>query len=63
MQLGKKLADDISIIAKGTFRYEFQNKNKDCGTVTLRYYENPEKNLTFANYGTYITISENDDFN
>ena len=62
-KIGKKLADDISIIAKGTFSYEFQNKNKDCGTVTLRYYENPEKNLTFANYGTYITISEYDDFN
>lgn len=62
-KIGKKLTDDISVVAKGTFTYKFQNKNKDCGTVMLRYYENPEQNLTFANYGTYITISENDDFN
>ena len=57
-KIGKKLADDISVVAKGTFSYEFKNKNKDCGTVMLRYYENPEQNLIFANYGTYITISE-----
>lgn len=57
-KIGKKLADDISVVAKGTFSYKFENKNKDCGTVMLRYYENPEQNLIFANYGTYITISE-----
>ena len=31
--------------------------------MALRYYENPEKNLTFTNYDSYITISEQDDNN
>jgi len=61
--IGYKQNDDISIVAMGSFTYEYKNRGQECGTVTLRYYENPEQNLTFPNYGSYITISEIDSNN
>lgn len=63
VKCGYKKEDDIDIQVCGKFSYTYANKNKDCGTVLLRYYENPEKNLTFTNYDSYITISEQDDNN
>ena len=60
---GYKKEDSIDIELCGSFEYCFEDQNRDCGTLLLRYYENPEKNLTFTNYDSYITISEIDDNN
>ena len=62
-KIGKKINEDISLTAHGKFYFKYSNEGQDCGTVTLRYYENPEKNLTFSNCGAYITVSEVDDNN
>lgn len=56
-----KKEDYIDVQVCGKFSYKFEKKNIDCGTALLRYYENPEKNITFTNYDAYITISETDD--
>ena len=53
----------FTLLYSGSFEYCFEDQNRDCGTLLLRYYENPEKNLTFTNYDSYITISEIDDNN
>lgn len=60
---GYKYADYIDLVTVGSFKYEFANKSRDCGTVMLRYYEYPEQTLTFSNYDSYIEISEEDDNN
>ena len=51
---GYKYADYIDLVTVGSFKYEFANKSRDCGTVMLRYYEYPEQTLTFSNYDSYI---------
>lgn len=61
VKCGYKKEDYIDLEALGSFEYEYKNESKDCGTVVLRYYEDPEQNLTFSNYDSYITISEIDD--
>lgn len=60
---GYKYQDCIDLAVCGSITVDMNNDNKDCGTVYLRYYENPEQILTFANYNAYIRISEMDDLN
>lgn len=62
-QCGYKLADAITLEACGSIELSLNKKNKDCGTIYLRYYENPEQVLTFTNHDAYIRISEVDDNN
>lgn len=61
VKCGYKKEDYIDVQVCGKFSYKFEKKNIDCGTALLRYYEKPEKNITFTNYDSYITISETDD--
>lgn len=60
---GYKYADNIDLAACGNFDITINNKNKDCGTVYLRYFENPEQYLNFGSHGTYMRISETDNLN
>ncbi len=60
---GYKYADAIDLAVCGSITVKMNDKNKDCGTVYLRYYENPEQVLTFSNHNAYIRISETDDLN
>jgi hypothetical protein len=60
---GYKYQDAIDLAVVGSMDFSMNNRNRDCGTVYLRYYENPEQRLTFSNHGAYIRISEIDDYN
>lgn len=56
--VGVKHNEDINIQAFGTFEYSLANNGQDCGTVQLRYYEDPSQTLVFSNLGASIVISE-----
>lgn len=60
---GYKYADNIDLAACGNFDITINKKNKDCGIVYLRYFENPEQYLNFGSHGTYMRISESDNLN
>lgn len=57
-KVGVKLNEDISIQTIGTFEYTLANNGQECGTVQLRYYENPSQTLVFSNLGASIDVSE-----
>lgn len=63
VKCGYKYQDIIDLAVNGSIDFTMNNRNRDCGTVYLRYYENPEQRLTFSNHGAYIRISEIDDYN
>lgn len=57
-KVGVKFNEDISIQTIGTFEYTLANNGQECGTVQLRYYENPSQTLVFSNLGASIDVSE-----
>lgn len=58
----KKNDNKDGFTANGSVDYEieFSDKGEKCGNSYLYYYDNPEIELEFPNYGVKILVSEND---
>lgn len=57
---GIKYEDYISIETIAQFEYKYEDKDKNCGTGTLAYFEDPETVITLQNYDAYLVLSEED---
>ena len=57
-KVGIKLFDFISLDIAGKYVIALPFQDKDCGTNSLMYFENPENRIYLQNYDSYIEISE-----
>ena len=57
-KVGIKLLDSISLEIGGTYNITVPFKDKECGSTSLLYFENPQNRLYFPNYGAYMEIDD-----